>query len=240
MQEIYGENPQFIPKRRRKSEKSAKKVSKFLVIFFAAAFLFGVIFCVCSFSDEQEDAIVFLPETWYFVIVSVPSDGEEAQIKATAVRARGGAGYIINDGKYNIAAAVYDKRVDAESVCARMDGAFVCERTATGKKLALSDAALAEKQTRTLVTTAIIELSELLYSFETAELSEAALTYAVSGWREKINRQSLEISDELPILSSQLSEWCGALSECERNEDGLLNGQLRYALCLMAYEKGNA
>lgn len=239
MQEFYGENPQFISRRHRKNGKTSRKVFGFFVFIAILIFIASVVFCMYSFFIEQKDTVDFSAETWYFVIVSVPSDGEDAQIKATAIRTRGGAGYIINDGKYNIAASVYNRLADAESVCARMDGAFVFERTVPGKKLPLSDAALAEKQTTTLVTTAIIELSELLYSFETSELSEAALTYAVSGWREKIKRQSLEISAELPILSSQLSEWCGALSECERNEDGLLNGQLRYALCLMAYENGN-
>ncbi len=238
MQEFYGENPQFISRRHRKNGKSSRKVFGFFVFIAISIFIASVVFCMYSFFIEQKDTVDFSAETWYFVIVSVPSDGEDAQIKATAIRTRGGAGYIINDGKYNIAASVYNRLADAESVCGRMDGAFVYEKKISAKKLPLSTAALAERQTTELITSAIIELSELLYSFETAQLSEAALTYAVSGWREKTEKRSLEISAELPVLSSELSEWANALSECERNEDGLLNGQLRYALCKMAYEKG--
>lgn len=70
-----------------------------------------------SFDETMTDAVVELPaHTWYALQLGVFENQEAAQQSSQTFQKRGAAGYLWQDGRFRVLAAVYPERQDAQQV----------------------------------------------------------------------------------------------------------------------------
>lgn len=90
----------------------------------------GICALVLFFPTASDDSPVSTPaasvETFdFYLLCTFESDDRQAAYdNALVTAARGGAGYVYNDGKYRVVAAVYRKKEDAEALSEVNDGSF--------------------------------------------------------------------------------------------------------------------
>ncbi len=75
--------------------------------------------------SEVSDSPKFGGETFYFLATAETTERTTAYEGAQSAAARGGAGFVYNDGSYKVIAAAYRNEADAKSLAAVNDGAFV-------------------------------------------------------------------------------------------------------------------
>lgn len=100
--------------------KTAALIFCVAITFMFASVIFNNFFIS---ADSGDDYIKTAEREYYCINYGTYSGLSEAQKAASALRLRGGGGYIHNDGKYRVFAALYLNRADADSVCERLQGA---------------------------------------------------------------------------------------------------------------------
>lgn len=104
----------------KKSQRNFRCFQGFCAIFCFSLAVISVC-CLLSPSCGAKNRSSTLAEVRYYAIcMGVYSDYDTALIQAANVRARGGAGYVLEDKGYRVLSAVYPVREDCESVVSKL------------------------------------------------------------------------------------------------------------------------
>lgn len=98
-----------------------------LVLAVLTAAICLLIFLLPRFSTVASGKPGFGGKTFYFLAVGKYSARDDALLSVRDTVLRGGAGYVYNDGEYNIIAAVYDRESDAKALVSVNAGSFCVE-----------------------------------------------------------------------------------------------------------------
>ena len=128
MQPYYGDEPHIIQKRpqNRRGYRSnyGKNRGRGLRVFLVLA-VFAIIPVAATYAFLSKTEVVagktyrVKAETRYFLVTGTYDSIADANLAAAIVKERGGAGYIFNDGKFRIVAAVYKDKKTAETVAVK-------------------------------------------------------------------------------------------------------------------------
>ena len=242
MQQYYGDTPRIIDKKGKNRTKKANNRNKKI-----PALVVALVFCVSLVAliwatTQPTKNLTSNTKCWYFLCVDVQTTSEKAQISATDVREKGGAGFIINDGKYNVIASVYDKESDVKKVSKNIENSTVYP-------LKIESISLVETSNKSLNSSVekafgihekiYSEVMENLALYENGKIEESKLWYAV----EKITEEVVALNEKLrsfqstydllylPILCDYLQSSSAVLTNSSSVFDGLSVSKIRYALC---------
>ena len=91
-------------------------------VLIATLLILSVIVCVIVFfltresSASETNASGFTGKTYYFMYTTECTEKVNAEVAAADAAARGGAGYVFNDGTYKVVAAVYAREADVKTL----------------------------------------------------------------------------------------------------------------------------
>lgn len=110
----------FIVSRRKPRDKSTSFAHKRIGGIIAALLFLSAVICTAvslypRLSKSSKVAVGF-SKTYYFLAVGEEQTRVQAQENAQYAKEHGGAGYIYNDGKYHIVAAVYERETDVKTL----------------------------------------------------------------------------------------------------------------------------
>ncbi len=121
----YSEGAYFVSRRSRRAASRKRRGAGVLVlvlIILTAGICLLVVFLPRMTVSVGADAS-FKGKTFYFLSLGEFDGYVEASEAARATAARGGAGYVYNDGKYRIIAAAYEREADAAALASVNDNA---------------------------------------------------------------------------------------------------------------------
>lgn len=243
MQQYYGDTPHIIDKKRKKRVVKRKTggltpLSLVVILVFTAT----IIALLWAVSPLFEKSGQVGGKNWYFVCVYTETTSEKAQISANSVRERGGAGYVINDGKYRITASVYDSEKDAKKVAKTIDGSTVY----TLKIDAISLPNFDDEKVKNEIKNAFSfyeriyeEINGVVTRYEEKKIEESVLAYAlekckneVTSLREKMQAVYNETGLScLNALCDYLDGVVGDLTTAITDGNGSMSSRVRYLLC---------
>lgn len=166
---------------RRPSRRSARKNRRAAGVLIAVLLLLSAGICLL---------IVFMPKltgtvassspefggkTFYFMATAESTDRAQATVLAGDTAARGGAGYIYNDGKYHVVAAVYEREADVKTLVSINADSHYFALTVPAVKCGDGDKALLEYITGDWFTTLYTAATEL----DRGNVSDAAAEFTV-------------------------------------------------------------
>lgn len=114
-------------------------------------------------------------KTYYFLCTAETDERLSAIASAQNAIERGGAGYIYNDGKYKIIAAVYNKETDVKTLVTVNANSFYFSLSLPSGEYKSGDKAVVEYLTGEWFDTLLTAATEL----DRANITEAAAEYAV-------------------------------------------------------------
>lgn len=92
------------------------------VLLILTAAIIALIVLLPYFTKQKRDGGAFEGRTFYFLAAAKSDTPDKAYEDSVIITARGGAGYIYNDGSYRIIAAVYKRESDAAALSAVNSG----------------------------------------------------------------------------------------------------------------------
>lgn len=225
-----------------------KKHEKQLVIFRGrivfALFLAAVAVAVVVIMLSLRTGITKNESVFGFVVMGEYLSSSESESAAQSVTEAGGAGYVINNGKFLVCAAAYRSSADARTVSERLnaDGGstsvHILELPAvsiTASRDKILAAAIAAALDAPII--AFDALQNTLAELDKGEISEALALYRVM----KVSSDMQKTADALPLsgesapLKSLLGVLCESLSTCAASVSSpSVSSRLRYALCDVA------
>ncbi|MDE5562632.1 MAG: hypothetical protein K2J01_03700 [Clostridiales bacterium] len=121
-------------------------------------------------------------KTYYFLCTAETEDKTQCLLFAKNASDRGGAGYVYNDGKYRIIAAVYAKESDVKTLVTVNADSFYFSLTLQGGDYASGDKAVIEYLTGEWFSVVSAASTEL----DRGNITESAAEYAVSSACDKL------------------------------------------------------
>ena len=138
----YSEGAYFVSRKSRRAAPRRRRgagVLVFVLILLTAGICLLVVFLPrLSVGGATTDAS-FSGKTFYFLTVGEYEAYAEAELAAKDAMLRGSAGYIYNDGKYKIVAAVYERESDAAALASINDNAKYFAVALPSSKLSSGD-----------------------------------------------------------------------------------------------------
>lgn len=139
-------------------------------------------------------------KTYYFLCTAETEDKTQSLLSAKNTTDRGGAGYVYNDGKYRIIAAVYDRESDAKTLVTVNADSFYFSLTLHGGNYSGGDKAVLDYLTGEWFDSVSSAAAEL----ERGNITESAAEYAVMRACDKL-RSLAERAKSAKLKSSVLS-----------------------------------
>lgn len=188
----YSENDAYIIQRggRRSSSrrrggprKSAGILISVLLLLTAAICLLVVFLPRMGSGNKSVNASTTVDgKTYYFLCTAETEDKTQCLLSAQNAMGRGGAGYVYNDGKYRIIAAVYNKESDVKTLVTVNADSFYFSLTLRGGDYASGDKAVIEYLTGEWFSVVSAASTEL----DRGNITESAAEYAVSSACDKL------------------------------------------------------
>jgi hypothetical protein len=242
MQSLYGDYPRIITKNRKKRRKSALPVATALI------FLLSLGALIIAFLPSKETSKITIgARSWYFVIVDEHTEIVKAEVEAALTREKGGAGYILNDGAYKVAAAVYASFSDAEKIVERIDNATV--KKVKIERFSVNGIAKADaqnlKKSFNFYETLYKNILASVEKFEREEISESKLLYEIAEWHNETKRKveemkSLSSKYPIPTVTAFLTfaqNLEKIVNSAIMDEEHTAAVRTRYALCKIVFER---
>lgn len=206
----YSENDAYIIQRggrkgssRRRgggARKSAGILISVLLLLTAAICLLVVFLPRTSGGKSVGAAAPVGGKTYYFLCTAETEDRTQSLVSAKSAMDRGGAGYVYNDGKYRIIAAVYAKETDVKTLVTVNADSFYFSLTLHGGNYSSSDKAVIEYLTGEWFDVVSAASTEL----DRGNITESAAEYAVSSACDKL-RGLAENAKSTKLKSAVLS-----------------------------------
>ena len=242
MQSLYGDYPRIITKNRKKRQKSA------LPWLTALIFLLSLTALVLSFLPSKETSKITIgARSWYFVTVAEHTEIVKAEVEAALTREKGGAGYILNDGAYKVAVAVYASFSDAEKVAKKLDNATIKSVKIARFSVSGIDKTDAQnlKKSFNFYETLYKKILDSVEKFEREEISESKLLYEAT---DQLNETKKKVEEIKSLSSKYPLPAVTAFLTFTQNLEKIVNSAImdeehtaavrtRYALCKIVYER---
>lgn len=252
MQQFYGDSPHIIDRKRKKRAQKRHTVASFkaggLLATFAAICVIAL-FAAVFFTSDSSDTFRIKARTWYYVSFYSPTEIVEAELSAQNIKETGGAGYIINDGVFHVAASVYDSQRDAQTVADKQSKpAAVYKLVMPEIKLeTIKDKDTSERVKRGFDAYSGVfdDITDVLIQFDRGAATESALMHAVSNVRSEIIaerevQQSIYNETSSPAVNAlcdYLESAAASLDVAVLSEKNGLSSRIRYALCEIVYQR---
>lgn len=250
MQPYYGDEPHIIQKRpqNRRGYRSnyGKNRGRGLRVFLVLA-VFAIIPVAATYAFLSKTEFVagktyrVKAETRYFLVTGTYDSIADANLAAAIVKERGGAGYIFNDGKFRIAAAVYKDKKTAETVAVKQKSETEIYPITIKETTLGSDKAIAKSLAAALNVYDEIfrDLTAVTEEYEKGNSTEGALALAATNAAEGMKNSAREIAetDETGLISEYLTASADTLIAVTTEESYTLPVRVRCALCSLVYER---
>lgn len=198
----YSQNDAYIIERGGRSRQSRRRrggagraagiLISVLLILTAAICLLVVFLPRLNSNSSAANASVTAGKTYYFLCTAETEERLSAITSSQYAIERGGAGYVYNDGKYKIIAAVYAKESDVKTLVSVNANSFYFSLNLPGGEYASGD--------RTVIDYLVGEwfdtLSTAATELDRANITEAAAEYAVKAACDKLRDLALKANSE--------------------------------------------
>jgi len=250
MQPYYGDEPHIIQKRpqNRRGYRSnyGKNRGRGLRVFLVLA-VFAIIPVAATYAFLSKTEVVagktyrVKAETRYFLVTGTYDSIADANLAAAIVKERGGAGYIFNDGKFRIVAAVYKDKKTAETVAVKQKSETEIYPITIKETTLGSDKAIAKSLAAALNVYDEIfrDLTAVTEEYEKGNSTEGALALAATNAAEGMKNSAREIAetDETGLIGEYLTASADTLIAVTTEESYTLPVRVRCALCSLVYER---
>ncbi len=248
MQEFYGDEPRVLGKKRKKVRSAARsegRVGRGAGGRAAAAAIIAsvVVLLIVSFAPRGEKVVKTARRDWYMVTVTTTVDSSVASVKATEIRTRGGAGYILNDGEYRVAASVYRTEREARAVADKQpDRAEIATVSFSSVKFPSPENVDAIVAALSFPEEAAVKLLSLGERFEKSSATESETDYEISSLAAECEKRAARLRlggenrEAEEYAASLLSVCAAALAGTSEDESAVLSSRLRYAACKIIAE----
>lgn len=142
-------------------------------------------------------------KTFYMLATAQTDDRAQALLFASDARARGGAGFVYNDGSYRVVAAAYEREADAKTLVSVNADSHYFALSVPAADASENDVAFLEYLTGewfTVVYTAATELDR-------GNTTDAAAEYAAASACAQLRRKAMNASDFLADGVCQAAEF---------------------------------
>ena len=250
MQPYYGDEPHIIQKRTKKSRDYGGRrgacrrrvLPVFLILLLCSVVPIAATYAFLSGTTEAAGRIYRVKaETRYFLVTGSYDVTGDARLAAAAVKEKGGAGYVINDGKFRVVAAVYRDKKTAEAVAAKQKNdneiyPVTIKETSLGENAEIAKRLSAALDICDSVFTDVTSVTE---EYERGNLTDGALTLAVKNAAERLTEAARKINDadETGLIVEYLTAMSGMLNDATTEDKYTLPVRVRYALCAIVYER---
>lgn len=176
----YSEGAYFVSRKSRRPSPHMRRGAGILVlvlILLTAGICLLVVF-LPRLTVGVSSGADFSGKTFYFLTVGEYDGYSEAAIAARDTVSRGGAGYIHNDGKYKIVAAVYERETDAAALASVNDNAKYFALSLPAAKLGEGDGAALKALSGEWFTAVFTAATELDRGNATEAAAEASVIAA--------------------------------------------------------------
>lgn len=163
-----------------------------LLILTAAICLLVVFLPRVGNKNTAANATATPGKTYYFLCTSEAEDRMSAISSSQYAIERGGAGYIYNDGKYKIIAAVYAKETDVKTLVSVNVNSFYFSLNLPGGEYNSGDKAVIDYLTGEWFDTLLTAATEL----DRGNITEAAAEYAVKAACDNLRDLALKANSE--------------------------------------------
>ena len=207
----YGENAYIINRGgrkavRRRSGGAGRPVGAIIAVLLlltAAICLLVVFLPKLRGSAAQSASAAVGGKTYYFLCTAETEERLQGLLSSQNAMERGGAGYLYNDGKYKVVAAVYAKESDVKTLMTVNPDSFYFSRVIPGGNYSDGDRAVVNYLTGEWFDTLLLAASEL----DRGNITEAAAEYAAFGACEKLKSLAFKASEKLKsaVLSCDYS-----------------------------------
>ncbi len=239
MQQIYGDNPHIISKKRPRTPKNVpsrggcRRGSGFLIFLLLVSLaVFGfTLYRVLS----SRSAARIAASDWFYVSLYEVTSKPEADAKAQAVRESGGSGFVLQSSTFHVTAAVFSTRDAADKVAAKQGSASVVCLSVDEIKLDFKPTAEQAKPFNAYKSV-YRTLFPAVNAYDRGELTDSAFMYeftkAVDALTVTLNSLSgLEYPYAVSAaLSTHISESIGLLRAAFTDQSNY-SATARYALC---------
>ena len=177
------------------------------LLFLTAAICLLVVFLprlTLSMQASQSASLASVGKTYYFLCTEQTDERTSALLSAQNTRERGGAGYLYNDGKYKVIAAVYKSESDVKTLVTVNPNSFYFSLSVAGGKYSGGDREVLNYLTGEWFDTLSLSATEL----DRGNTTEDAAEYAAFRACEKLRGLALNASSEKlksAILSCEYS-----------------------------------
>lgn len=232
--------PHSLPSKKDKLSRRREIIAVLaVVICFSLTMLFADYFSNgYLLADFDEGANVVGGEYDYYAVqTGMYTDRKTAELYASNIRKRGGAGYVLYDGVYRVVASVYTKAVQARTVAERMGESGTDATVFSFSLSSVSDSSLSSQDRSTLLsvseytTRCYEELYDLSNQIDAATLTDSELTAKLTSLidylesnKSKIDK--IEFSAPAYTLSSALSASIQIIKDVPESPS---SGDIRYA-----------
>lgn len=179
-------------RRRSGAGRAAGILIAVLLLLTAAICLLVVFLPRIGNKSTAASASVTASKTYYFLCTTETDERLSAIASSQNAIERGGGGYIYNDGKYKIIAAVYAKESDAKTLVTVNANSFYFSLSLPGGEYASGDKAVIDYLTGEWFDTLLTVATEL----DRANTTEAAAEYAVQSACNRLRDLALKANSE--------------------------------------------
>lgn len=250
MQPYYGDEPHIIQKRTKKSRGYGGRrnvghrrvLPVFLALLLCSVVPIVVTYTFLSKTTEAAGRTYRVKaETRYFLVTGSYDVTGDARLAAAVVKEKGGAGYLINDGKFRVIAAVYRDKKSAESVAAKQKSDNEVYPV-TIKETSLGENAEIAKRLSVALNvydSVFIDVNSVTEEYERGNSTDGALTLAVTNAAGRFSDAAREITDadETGLIGEYLTAMAGILNDAATEDKYTLPVRVRCALCSIVYER---
>lgn len=248
MQENDAENAKC--RRYRPRRRSVRRIYFGRVVALVCALCFAVCAAMLIFASKNGSVNVMKikSEEYFFVTTASTEFVSDASEKALALKNAGGAGYILNDGNFHVAAAVYLSKGDAATVAKRLCdsgiSALVYELSTSEVKVGYSDDKSRNAKVSELFSypkTLVGEIESLSRSVDASEISEPLALLTAEKLRSKTRNKAAEAEsldgDFAPALWLMYARFDNAFENCLAfGKSGGVRSAVKELACAVAAE----
>ena len=177
---------------RRRSHRAAGLLITVLLILTAVICLLVFFLPKLTSPTGADTAIDFGGRTFYLLATAKTDERVAAELQAKSAADRGGAGYVYNDGSYNIIAALYERESDAKTLVTVNQDSYYFALSVPAVACGEGDKRALDFVTGELCAT----LSELAVDLDRGNITEEAAEHAVSVAMNKTAEIALGVENE--------------------------------------------
>lgn len=250
MQPYYGDEPHIIQKRTKKSRgygyrrNAARRrvLPVFLILLLCTVLPIAATYALLSKTTQTAGRTYRVKaETRYFLVTGSYDVTGDARLAAAVVKEKGGAGYLINDGKFRVIAAVYRDKKSAESVAAKQKDDIEIYPVTIKETTLGENAEIAKKLSVALnvYDSVFSDVTSVTEEYERSNSTDGALTLAVTNAAERMTSAAREITDTdgTGLIGEYLTAMAGILNDAATEDKYTLPVRVRCALCSIVYER---